>query len=404
MPPRSVSPQTVPASRGERIGLGALLVAAMAVPSFVAAKSLLPVPTHPAVPAVGSGSRCGRPFPSAAQNEGLVRGPVAFAQLPGDVASAADAAIVDGQPPEDHAGQISYVTGHVADVTNWLALDLAGRDCRADLLNRREVLGDADPATAATADARAMSSSQEIAAYVAFRYLGQKVDVSGAGVIVDSTCLDGTFSACKVEAPAAKVLRKGDIVTAVGGQPVQLTTDLATALAERKPGDTVTIAFTRDGAASSGDVTLVEGAGGRAILGILPSAVLPATARFSLPYSVEIDAGPIGGASAGLAWTLAIVDSVTDGDLFGGKHVVATGEIGATGAINNVGGVRQKALAAAAHGAEVMLVPAEQAATARIATRGTGLAVRGVETLTEALTALAEWGGGSKVVQPPTAG
>ena len=100
-----------------------------------------------------------------------------------------------------------------------------------------------------------------------------------------------------------------------------------------KPGTTVT--FT-DHPASGGHTkqvkvqlasptasALAEGFTGRSYMGVeIESRVKPV-----LPFPVSVDAAGIGGPSAGLAFTLAILDALSNGKLTGGHRVAATGTI-----------------------------------------------------------------------------
>jgi putative serine protease PepD len=59
--------------------------------------------------------------------------------------------------------------------------------------------------------------------------------------------------------PAADAgLRAGDVVTAVGGRKVNDATDLSTAIDSKKPGDRVTLTYSRNSASKSVTVTLAE--------------------------------------------------------------------------------------------------------------------------------------------------
>ena len=56
--------------------------------------------------------------------------------------------------------------------------------------------------------------------------------------------------------------------------------------------------------------------------------VWPADTRIvRLPFEIDIDTDQIGGPSAGLAFTLAVLDELTPGELTGGVKVAATGTI-----------------------------------------------------------------------------
>ena len=79
--------------------------------------------------------------------------------------------------------------------------------------------------------------------------------------------------------------------------------------------------------------------------------------RFTFPLKVSVDTTGIGGPSAGLAMTLAILDDLTPGDLTGGKRVAVTGTIDAAGNVGEIGGIEQKAVAARAAGVQLFIVP-----------------------------------------------
>ena len=111
-----------------------------------------------------------------------------------------------------------------------------------------------------------------------------------------------------------------------------------------------------------------------------------------LPFDLAIDSGSIGGPSAGLAFTLTLIDVLTPGELTGGNRVAVTGTISAAGRVGNVGGVAQKAAAAEDEGVAVFIVPIELVADAESTTDE--LRVVGVETLDDALA-------GSQVVRVP---
>jgi PDZ domain-containing protein len=75
------------------------------------------------------------------------------------------------------------------------------------------------------------------------------------------------------------------------------------------------------------------------------------------PFPIEIRAGDVGGPSAGMMHTIAIVDSLTEGELTHGRVIAGTGTIDLDGNVGSIGGIRQKVVAAEAAGAEYILVP-----------------------------------------------
>ncbi len=231
---------------------------------------------------------------------------------------------------------------------------------------------------------RDMALSQQEAAAAAARLLGYPVEVRGAGARVLDVVRDS---------PAARRLRVGDVIVAVDGRPVRLNSELGpiirsapvgTAFRLRvRRGDDRLEVVVRSAVAPGGDLR------GRPYLGVLTETVDPG---FELPFEVEIDPGDVSGPSAGLAFALSLVDTLTPGDLTGGRRVAATGTIGADGRVGEVGGVPQKAVAARRAGARLFLVPAAEVGAAR-SKSGARMRVVGVRTLEEALRAIERSGG-----------
>ncbi len=109
--------------------------------------------------------------------------------------------------------------------------------------------------------------------------------------------------------------------------------------------------------------------------------------KLVLPVDVSINTGQIGGPSAGLAFTLDIIDELGPKDIDRGKTVVATGEIALDGSVHEIGGIKQKTLGAREAGADVFLVPDANAEGAR--RYADGLRIIPVSNVDEALHVLA---------------
>ena len=114
--------------------------------------------------------------------------------------------------------------------------------------------------------------------------------------------------------------------------------------------------------------------------------------RYDFPFDIAIDSGQVGGPSAGLAFTLAILDRMTPGDLTGPGRVALTGTIELDASVGPVGGVRHKLNAAVSEGANLFLVPPQEYEEAVDASDGR-LDVVSVSTLDDALEALEDHGG-----------
>ena len=100
-----------------------------------------------------------------------------------------------------------------------------------------------------------------------------------------------------------------------------------------------------------------------------------------------IDNQNIGGPSAGMMFTLEIIDSLTEEDITHGRRIAGTGTIDADGNVGAIGGMKQKTYGAIDAGAEYLLVPAGNYDEA-VAAAGDDISVVRVETLDDAMTFL----------------
>lgn len=223
---------------------------------------------------------------------------------------------------------------------------------------------------------RQMDRSEEVAAAVALRELGEDVKAEPEGALVVAVAPD---------APAAGKIEATDVLVAVDGTPVRTPNDLRRLIGLREPGETVRLRVRRGGAAREIRVGTIPSPDeeGRPIVGIQ----VEQAADIQLPIDVEIDLGGVGGPSAGLAFALDIVEELRGG-VDRGLNVAATGELELDGDVLPIGGVKQKVIGARRSGADVFLVPAgDNAAEAR---RHAGdLRIIPVESFRQALQALA---------------
>jgi Lon-like protease len=240
-------------------------------------------------------------------------------------------------------------------------------------------------------DTQQMVSADQDAALAALSVLRYKVDEKPLGVQID-TVFSGT--------PAWQAgLKCNDVITAVNSQPVRTAGQLTTALQALRPGNVVSLTDRSAGSGRAKQVkvrlssptssALAEGFTGRAYLGLeVETKVKPV-----LPFPVSVDAGAIGGPSAGLAFTLGILDALSSGRLTGGHKVAATGTIDPQGDVGQVGGVQEKTVAVEKAGAQVFFVPQAEYGDAK-SVAGSGLNVVPVRTLGQVLEALQQHYGG----------
>lgn len=219
-----------------------------------------------------------------------------------------------------------------------------------------------------------MTKSQQVAAAVALEELGYDVEATPNGVLVSQVSPD---------APAAGKLEIGDVIVAVADERIRTTTELAQYMRENvDAGDTVELTVRRgDGQQKIEVGTEQSPAGNRPVFGI----IVEQDADISLPLDISIDAGNIGGPSAGLAFALNIYDELGE-DVDDGRKVVVTGAIALDGSVGAIGGIKQKTIGAREADADVFVVPQENAAEAR--EYADGLEIVSVSRFDEALAAL----------------
>jgi PDZ domain-containing protein len=183
--------------------------------------------------------------------------------------------------------------------------------------------------------------------------------------------------------PSAGKLQPGDAIDGFNGKPVANLDQFTAMLKATKPGDTVVLDYRRKNA-PAGVATIKLGSNPDRDYGYLGVAVLNAPWA---PFSIDFNLANIGGPSAGLMFSLAVVDKLTTGDLNDGKFVAGTGTIDAEGKVGSIGGITHKMLAAREAGATVFLVPTDNCDEAKSAHED-GLQLVKVDTLTQAVDAL----------------
>ena len=155
--------------------------------------------------------------------------------------------------------------------------------------------------------------------------------------------------------PSVGKLQAGDSVQAVDGTPVATVEQFTSYLKNTKPGQPVTVDFRRKNA-PPGVAQITLGSNKDRKYGFAGLSVMNAPWA---PFVVDFNLANVGGPSAGLMFSLAVVDKLTTGNLAGSKFVAGTGTIKADGTVGRIGGIVHKMTAARDAGATVFLVPAE---------------------------------------------
>lgn len=236
-----------------------------------------------------------------------------------------------------------------------------------------------------------MRASQDTAKIVAFQKAGYDVNLKNGGAIV-MQFVPGY--------PAEEVLEIGDIITEIDGKKIATAVELINALKGKKENDQVRIIFLREGTRKEATIVLKTLPGtdenGEKKPGI--GIASPVTKReFDIPKEVTIKSQDIGGPSAGLMFTLEMINQLTPEDLTKGYDIAGTGTINDDGSIGRIGGIHHKVVAAHKENVDVFFAPAAEdengvsnfdQAAERAKEIGTSMKIVPVETIDDALNYL----------------
>jgi PDZ domain-containing protein len=306
----------------------------------------------------------------------------------------------------DPDGGVRFVTALGSELTPLQAF-MGWVDPYVNVQTCEERFGECEPSISKQIQLGAMATAKEVAAFVALSFLG-----------FDATFEEGPAQVggfdpelCPTDAPelrACRVLQVGDVLLSVDvdgrdGAPsvtkdIDVLSDVSEALTGAEVGDVVSLTVRSIGAPDEQErvveVALMESPSepGRVIIGFNPRD----TRTVQLPVEIDIDTDSIGGPSAGLAFTLALIDALTPGELSPPGGVAVTGTMSGDGEVGPIGALVQKAVAVRRSGAELFLVPSAQSVNDLAAARsaaGPGVEIVPVATLEEAVAALAARGG-----------
>ncbi|MDP5227192.1 MULTISPECIES: PDZ domain-containing protein [Arthrobacter] len=195
------------------------------------------------------------------------------------------------------------------------------------------------------------------------------------------------------KSPAEGKLKAGDVLESIDGKPVATLAEVRDALDASK-GNAITVVAKRGSSPVTVKVTPTKDSTGRYVMGV------GLKYDFDFPFSVKYQLDQVGGPSAGMMFTLGVIDYLSPGDLTGGKHIAGTGTISPDGTVGPIGGIAQKMFGAKAAGAGLFLAPASNCNDVVGHVPG-GLTVVKVDTLKDALAAVDTYAKGGDLSKLP---
>ncbi|MDN7241356.1 SepM family pheromone-processing serine protease [Planococcus sp. N028] len=234
-----------------------------------------------------------------------------------------------------------------------------------------------------------MSDSQINALQVAFEEANLPYEVSNNGVFVLNVIEGGA---------AGKILTPGDRVLSIDGQEFETAKEFVGYISGKKEGEEVEVVFEREDRKITETIKLAPLPTEPKRVGLGISFV--EDKKITTDPKVKIDSDQIGGPSAGLMFTLEIMNQLLDEDITKGYDVAGTGTMESDGTVGRIGGIDQKIIAADDDGVEIFFAPDDEVhegiesnyATAKETAEkiGTDMKVVPVKTIEDALVYLEE--------------
>jgi PDZ domain-containing protein len=158
--------------------------------------------------------------------------------------------------------------------------------------------------------------------------------------------------------PASRVLKVGDVVESVDGHRTLRAGQIGTLVRQGRPGRVVQFRILRHGKPLSVAVGTVPSTNGTPTKhGKTPLVGIVVQDQIVFPIKISIRPGDISGPSAGLMFSLGIIQRLAPTDITKGCKIAGTGTIDFAGNVGAIGGARQKIVAARNAGARYFLVP-----------------------------------------------
>ncbi|MEZ5376276.1 MAG: S16 family serine protease [Acidimicrobiales bacterium] len=323
---------------------------------------------------------------------GFIIRPSYVAIVPGSVRDTEPLVSVEGVATYPSEGELDYTTVRLRqDMDLWTYLYEKWKG-DGEFIDADTYFGTLTPDENREINLERMTSAKDTAIAVALDQLGFDT-ISDAGVVVAQVVENS---------PAVGLLEVGDVLSSINGEPITSDVQLVERLSKYRPGDVATFEVTR-GAEAPQEISVTLGErpddGEAGFIGISPATLADIS---DPPFEIDIDSGSVGGPSAGLAFTLAILEELTPGELTGGAKVAITGTIGIDGTVGPIGGIEQKAVAVRESGAAYFIVPSSQQPEELEVVRervGDGVEVIEVDSLDAALEALGRIGGDVQAVE-----
>ena len=214
-----------------------------------------------------------------------------------------------------------------------------------EIVSKKDLMGDSSNDEYNQMQKYYMDSSQNTAIEQALKLAEVPYKMKFEGVYVLSVDEQSNFK---------NKLSVGDTVTEIDGKELESKEKFITYVKSQKVGQEVVVSFIENGEKKEAKGKLMK----------LPTdkkpgigIVLTDHSEIEASIPVEINAGKIGGPSAGLMFTLETYELLTLKNLRKGKEIAGTGTIESNGDVGPIGGIDKKVVTASKNGAEIFFAP-----------------------------------------------
>lgn len=194
-----------------------------------------------------------------------------------------------------------------------------------------------------------MSDSQFNAITVAYNRAKKPYTITNNGIFIFNV-VDGSA--------ADNVLEPGDKILEMDNIKDLTESSIQTYLADKQEGDTIQLLVERNGKELIKEVTL------KVVPGVLEKPGIGISYKedkiVETTPVVHMNTEDIGGPSAGLMFTLQILNQLLPEDITKGHNIAGTGEMLPDGTVGRIGGIDLKVIAADREGMEIMFAPDDE--------------------------------------------
>jgi PDZ domain-containing protein len=274
-----------------------------------------------------------------------------YAEVPGSAESLKPYVKVSGHPDTAKGSYMLTTVGIVGPASPAVLL-WAKMQPYSEILSKRDLMGDDDSAEYNLLQKLYIESAANGAIEAAFKTAGQPATLNHLGIYVMSILAGSPFKG---------QLKLGDTITALDGKHYASADAYVKAISARKVGSSLTLTYLRKGKQHQATGKLMRLPGThKAGIGI----TLTEHTTLTTKPKVTIDAGEIGGPSAGLMFAVQVYTQLTGQNLRHGQKIAGTGTIDGAGTVGQIGGIDKKVYMANQEGAKVFFAPDQPATKA----------------------------------------